>query len=435
MKYFDFFFIKSNLLQKGQILFLIALFFLPSTLLIGIIFLIPAAIIGSKLNKKNYFEDKINIGFFTCGLFITVSALLQKFVLVNQYSEIWDSNLTLIGLANWIPFFWIFWAIQPYLESKKQRERTAKIIIFGTFPVLVSGFGQYFFNWTGPWEILNGLIIWYQKPIENPAGLSGLFSNQNYAGSWLNFVWPFSIALTLTRSKNLIRKIFTINFLAAIGFATFLTNSRNAWSGLLFAVPIVIGYESFIWLVPLLVIVFFLIMICTAKFLNGDFQDYVRSLIPDKIWLEFSEEGFKEIDVSRIEIFLSALMLIIKNPLFGIGAASFPAIYYLQTSFWKGHSHNLILEFTISYGVPSTIILLSTIIAIMFVSGNSIFLNSANKNLNYFDRAWWSAAFFFMISQLVDIQYFDGKIAILYWILMAGLRNLSFKKENCEKYI
>ena len=79
-------------------------------------------------------------------------------------------------------------------------------------------------------------------------------------------------------------------------------------------------------------------MICTAKFFNGDFQDYVRTLIPDKIWLEFSKEGFKEIDVSRIEIFLSALMLIIKNPLFGIGAASFPAIFYLQTSFWKGHS-------------------------------------------------------------------------------------------------
>ncbi len=435
MQYLDFFFNKLDLLKKGQLLFLIALFFLPSSLLIGILFLLPAAIIGNILNKKSYFEDKINIALFICGLLITASAFIQKFFLVNEYFEIWDSNLTLIGLGNWIPFFWIFWAVQPYLESKKQRERTAKIIIFGTFPVFISGFGQYFFDWTGPWEILNGLIIWYQKPIENPAGLSGLFSNQNYAGSWLNFVWPLSIALTLKKSKNLIKKIFTVNFLAAIGFAAFLTNSRNAWSGLIIAVPIVVGYESFIWLIPLLVIILLLIMICTAKFLNGDFQDYVRSLIPDKIWLEFSKEGFKEIDVSRIEIFLSALMLIIKNPLFGIGAASFPAIYYLQTSFWKGHTHNLILEFTISYGIPSTIILSSSIIAIIYISGNNIFLKSANNRFNYFDRAWWSAAFFFLISQLVDIQYFDGKIAILFWILMAGLRNLSFKKAHCESYI
>ena len=124
MQYLDFFFKKLSLLQKGQILFLIALFFLPSSLLIGVLFLIPAAIIGSLLNRQGYFEDKINIALFICGLFITASALLQKFFIVNQYFEIWDSNLTLIGLANWIPFFWIFWSIQPYLESKKQRERT-----------------------------------------------------------------------------------------------------------------------------------------------------------------------------------------------------------------------------------------------------------------------------------------------------------------------
>ena len=42
----------------------------------------------------------------------------------------------------------------------------------------------------------------------------------------------------------------------------------------------------------------------TSQLFNGDFQDYLRSLIPNKIWLEFSQEGFKEIDVSRIEIFL-----------------------------------------------------------------------------------------------------------------------------------
>ena len=64
MQYLDFFFKKLSLLQKGQILFLIALFFLPSSLLIVVLFLLPAAIIGSLLNRKSYFEDKFNITLF-----------------------------------------------------------------------------------------------------------------------------------------------------------------------------------------------------------------------------------------------------------------------------------------------------------------------------------------------------------------------------------
>ncbi len=30
----------------------------------------------------------------------------------------------------------------------------------------------------------------------------------------------------------------------------------------------------------------------------------------------------------------------------------------------------------------------------------------------------------FIISQLADVQYFDGKISLITWILMAGLKNI-----------
>ena len=66
------------------------------------------------------------------------------------------------------------------------------VLISGTFPVIITGLGQYFFNWTGTFDLLNGLIIWYQRPIINPAGLTGLFNNPNIAGSWLNIVFLFN---------------------------------------------------------------------------------------------------------------------------------------------------------------------------------------------------------------------------------------------------
>ena len=105
-------------------------------------------------------------------------------------------------------------------------KKFALFLTAGTLPVFVTGFGQYFFNWHGPFETLNGLIIWYQRPVDVlEGGLSGLFNNQNYTGSWLNFVWPFSLALFLDKSNIFLKKIFAFSFLFSIGLANFLTYS------------------------------------------------------------------------------------------------------------------------------------------------------------------------------------------------------------------
>ena len=40
------------------------------------------------------------------------------------------------------------------------------------------------------------------------------------------------------------------------------------------------------------------------------------------------------------------------------------------------------------------------------------------------DKALWTSLFFFLISQLADIQYFDGKISTVMWIFMAALKNI-----------
>ena len=50
-------------------------------------------------------------------------------------------------------------------------------------------------------------------------------------------------------------------------------------------------------------------------------------------------------------------------------------------------------------------------------------------DINYIDRAFWTALFFFLISQLVDVQYFDGKVSLITWILMAGLKNIIMDKD------
>ena len=56
---------------------------------------------------------------------------------------------------------------------------------------------------------------------------------------------------------------------------------------------------------------------------------------------------------------------------------------------------------------------------------NKNFYDVYNESkIAFSDRAFWTALIFFLISQISDIQYFDGKISLIAWILMAGLKNI-----------
>lgn len=420
----------KNINKYGLNLFLCGIFFIPSTLFISILFLLPAAIIGSLEQKKFFLKDKWNYPFLIFGILILISTILQNSILVNNFSEIWDPKLSIIGLGNWLPFIWLFWAFQPYLDSKAKRRKFALVLISGTFPVLATGFGQYFFHWTGPFETLNGLIIWYQRPIENPGGLSGLFNNQNYAGSWLNIIWPFCLVLFLEERNDFARKIISLAFVFAISLAAFLTYSRNSWLGLIISFLIINGKKIKNLLIPLIILNFLILLIMNSPLFNGEIQNTLRSLLTEKFLLEFTNEGYEGLDATRIEIFSKGINLLGKNPFFGIGATSFTEIYHLETNLWKGHSHNLLLELAISYGVPSTMILFTTINIILLKSGKLIFNHKRLNDTGLYDKAFWAALFFFIISQLADIQYFDGKISLIIWALIAGLKNIIEENNN-----
>ena len=414
---------NKSITKFGNILFLSGLFLLPSSLFIGGILLLIAATIGSFIYKKPFFTDLWNYYLIIFGIFILISTLLQNFILNNPYKDIWDPSLSILGMCNWLPFIWLFWAFQPYLNSPLKRKRFSYILISGSFPILVSGFGQYFFNWHGPFETLYGLIVWYQRPIESPGGLSGLFSNQNYAGSWLNFVWPFCMALFIEKKDFILRRIITFIFLFSVGYAAFLTYSRNAWIGILASLSILSGKKGIKLIILVMIISGLLLFLLISTISLEDSQNILRSILPERIFLEFAKEGYEGLDATRWEILLSGINLIKINPIFGIGAGSFPAIFQLETGFWKGHSHNLLVELAVSYGLPAALILFTTISSILYLSGKDIFLRKGSE-IYIIDRAIWTALFVFLLSQLFDIQYLDGKISILAWMLISSLKNI-----------
>ena len=416
-----------NLKKIGCILFLVGIFVLPSMLFFGALFLLLAGIVGSITNNKNYFTDNWNKVFFISGIIIIISVLTHIYSPNDSYNIILDSKSSILGCLNWLPFFWLFWAIQPYIDSKKKRKKAGLILVAGTFPVLISGFGQYFFEWTGPLEILNGLVVWYQRPLGDH-GLTGPFNNQNYAGAWLSLVWPFSIALLLEKTNSSLKKFTAISFFLSIGLAAILTNSRNAWASLFLSIPLVLSIRSLFWLLPIIFLLLIISAVTSSELFTGIFQETFRTIIPEKIWMEFTQK----VELPRIQMFISALKISLVEPIFGLGAATFPIIYELQNNVWRGHPHNLILELAVSYGYPVTIIIFSSISLLLIKSSKFVFDKKINEiQFSSFEKAWWSSIFILLISQCFDIQYFDGRISIMFWLLLAGLKTII--DENIQK--
>ena len=398
-------------------IFLVGSFLLPSAFTLGTGFLLISVIYGFYISK-GYFKDKLNIIFFVAGIFLIISAFIHSNF--NDYLSNYKINhsLSWIGLANWIPFFLCFWGFQPYLNSKTKRRRTAFALLAGTLPVIITGIGQSFFNWYGPIETLNGLIVWYQRPIEGITGMTGLFNNPNYTGLWLNLILPFCLAETINSRSNKLDRIITFIFSFSFALCTILTNSRAAWICIFLGSVVIFGRKGLKLILPLIISISLIISSTIYPIFGNKIQFFFRSIIPNNIWMEFTD-----FQISRLNIWNTALKYIINFPIFGSGGGSFPDIYMHESGLWKGHAHNLPLELFLSYGIPAGIIILLPIIYLFILSSKIIFFNKLIKT-SIFDKAWVISLMLFLFSQLVDVQYFDGRISITFWILLAGAKNI-----------
>ena len=417
-------------LIKEVNIFRTGLFLLPSAPAIAFLIILISLLIKSFKIKFSYFKERSNFLIIIISLLMIISSILQVFVLENNYSNELNKSSSWIGLFNWIPFFWIFCSSQEFLKTKEDRKCTGLILCLSTIPVIFSGIGQTFFDWHGPLKLLNGIIIWYQRPIDAISGLTAQFNHANYAGAWFTFILPFCIAQSFNNNANNFKKTFLRIILAGIIFCIFLTNSRNAWGSSILTIPLVLGKSSFKWFFPNILLMITLILVTTQNIFKSGIQNILRDIIPNKVWQEFTHEGFKNLDVTRLEILQEAFKVILKDPLFGTGAASFPIIYQIETGFWKGHSHNIMTELSISYGIPCTIIMIYFIGSILLESFNKIY---KTDNHNIFDKSIWTAVMIFLLSQQIDIQYFDGRLSLLFWILLAGLKCINDEHKNLLK--
>lgn len=254
-------------------------------------------------------------------------------------------------------------------------------------------------------------------------------------------VWPFCLAFLIQSSTNLRNRIVSLVFAVAVAVALALTNSRNAWSGMFLAVPFVLGPSTWLVLLPLLSL--FLLVLSVAVFPIGplELQLWARKIIPESIWSRLSDLPYlhgRPLEATRLYQWKEAINLFLQRPWLGYGAAAFSVLYPLRQGIWHGHAHNLPLELTVAHGLPVAVLIICLVLALLISSFKACFYfgkikNKASNNVYLFNRAWWTATFILTFLHATDMPFFDSRINIAGWILLAGLRCLIMSSDSLRK--
>ena len=414
--------IKYFFEKKGYLFFQIGVFFILSAPNIAGFFIL-LSLISSHINQKKVFINKNWLfPFFIGGLIAILSAINSSFrdFKING----WSPYLSWLGLANWLPYFYLMWRSQIYLYKNEMRQRIANLFLAGSVPFIFSGFGQLWFNWHGPLIFMNGLIIWFQRSldIEKSGGITAMFNNQNYAACWLIIIWPLCLNNLITSEKFSFKKLIFFIYSLLILVSVFLTKSRNGIAGI-FTSSIFLSNKYFLLIIPILIILFFInYFSINQKLIRIFFRKDLYNKTFD--FFQFSRLA-NLLNEPRIFIYINSIPIIMEKPLLGWGAATFPIVFNSRyTDFDRDptHPHNLILEMANSYGLIFAFVITISIFVILFYSFKVIFMNK-NKTFKFYsiDRSWWSSCFALILSQMYDIQFFDFRISVSFWILLSGL--------------
>ena len=225
--------------EKGYIYLKLCILLIQILPIISALLALISSSIGFLKTRDKFLKDKYNYPFLISGFLMILSSIVNN---IQNKDFLINNNLnTWLGLFNWIPYFYVFWGLQYFLQTEKARKESLYCFLIGSTPILLSGLGQYFLNLNGPFKLFFGLIVIFQRPLcssmteseiisingECVSGLTSFFNNPNYYSIYLLMILPLALSILIyTLKKMNIINFLPLSLTLVILFSLFLTYSR-----------------------------------------------------------------------------------------------------------------------------------------------------------------------------------------------------------------
>ena len=206
--------------------------------------------------------------------------------------------------------------------------------------------------------------------------------------------------------------------------------SRNAVIGLLISIFSSLK-RKYLLLLPIGISIVFALKRLTLNHFYNFYSIFENSLLSKFFTLDFANYS----DYPRIQIYSFTLKSILEKPIFGWGPSTFSTVAKSNLANNFQHSHNIILELAFSFGIPLTIIMGFFLLGLIKNTFIKTFKDARNRDYYLINKTWYYAVIIVVASQISDITYFDGKISILIWLLLSGIKCIVEENNSKELII
>jgi O-antigen ligase len=356
-----------------------------------------------------------------------------------------------LGLFNLLPYFFVFAALTALIQTSAQLRQIAWIIVFGSLPMVIIGFGQLFLGWSFKLQFLWELIDSTLSPGGEPPGrMASVLMHANTLAAYLVTIFILGLGLWLENYQKLKQKLKVKNlpissstyrpviFLTIAVFANFialiLTNSRNGW---VIAIITCLAYALYQgWRLIVAGCMSIATVILLAAFAPSASAQFFRRFIPYFIWARLNDDIYPDRPVAlmRKTQWEFAWNLTQQHPFTGWGLRSFSGLYKAKMATDLGHPHNLFLMLSAETGLITTLLFSGILAGILFTASQLLWQSESLEPENRLIFFSYLLAFIsWILFNTVDVTTFDLRLSTLSWVFIAALCGVIFHHDSLIK--
>lgn len=310
-----------------------------------------------RLALKGLTKNELVLLILTASLFLTVYVEVAVILLLPVYLLVTRQAFILFRRKADVIFLSIFWLLSMIVTIVQGGSwQDIMIGIFMVFAIIAMIFITYtmtqrIFRVILSFTCLMSIFCFAIALIQKELGMrwvwgerySSVFSNPNYYAFYISLVVLFCI-YNISKSRRWQSKLLYLLLIPMNLVALYLTECRTTFVVLLLACPVLLAFfHHKRWLALYLAL---LAVGCTLLIA-------FRGKIPLLPRMDQIGEDF----VKRLDIWKGALHSIQDAPFFGRGYNSYVRIHQQYGSFTADHSHNLILELFMDFGIVGAMVL------------------------------------------------------------------------------